>query len=259
MTPDITLDHRDGVLTLTLDRPDKKNALTDPMYEVLANAVERAETDPDVRVLVIRASGDTFCAGNDLQTFRDYGADADPAPIADRAVGRFLHALAVSTTPIVAAVQGKAVGVGMTLLLHCDHLLMAEGSQLMAPFVDLALVPEAGSTTLLAERVGHARAFAMLGLGEPLPAEAAVAAGVANAVVPAADLHAAAQEVAERLAAKPAVSLRATKRLMRDSERLLRQIDAELVVFDERLRSPEAQAMFAAFAAKGESGSRPAS
>ncbi|WP_349827301.1 enoyl-CoA hydratase-related protein [Brevibacterium litoralis] len=250
MTNDISVALDAGVLTVTIDRVEKKNSLTDAMYGVLADAVERGETDDGVRVVVLRAEGDLFSAGNDIGDFatRSERDPDQPAPV--KQVSRFLRALAVSTTPIVAAVQGKAIGVGTTMLLHCDYLVLSEDAQLITPFSNLALVPEAGSSILLTERIGHARAFAMFALGEPLDAQSALEAGVANAVVPAAELHDRAATVAAALAAKPAGSLRATKQLMREPERLLAQIEKESAVFEERLGSAEAKEAFAAFAEK---------
>ncbi|XKH57345.1 enoyl-CoA hydratase/isomerase family protein [Citricoccus nitrophenolicus] len=276
-TQDVVVELQDAILTITLNRPAKKNALTDPMYGLLANAIERAESDPDVRVVLLRAEGDLFSAGNDIADFSRLaeqiaGASADqtapepsgaattesteptgpsgPASVitGQMNVWRFLHALAACTTPIVAAVQGKAVGVGTTMLLHADYVVLGEGAQLITPFVDLALVPEAASTLLLPQRIGHVRAFAMFALAEPLAAEDAVATGLANRVVPAESLQETARQVAGALAAKPAGSLTATKRLMRNAEALAPVIDREIAVFTERLAGPEAREAFAAFA-----------
>lgn len=152
--------------------------------------------------------------------------------------------------PIVAAVQGKAVGVGTTMLLHCDHVVLAPDAQLIAPFVNLALVPEAASTHLLPLRIGHARAFEMFALGEPLDAPTAVAWGIANKVCASEQLRAHARGMAEKIAAKPAGSLSAMKKLMRDAERLVAQMNSEGARFEERLASAEAREAFAAFAEK---------
>ncbi|MGM7669811.1 enoyl-CoA hydratase-related protein [Microbacterium sp. A93] len=280
MSQDIVVELQDAVLTVTLNRPAKKNALTEQMYGTLAGAIERAEDDPQVRVVVLRAEGDLFSAGNDIADFSRLAAQITEqttpptaGQTADQAAGhtpnrtsgtpgegpasgvtgqmavwRFLHALAASTTPIVAAVQGKAVGVGTTMLLHADYVVLAEGATLITPFVDLALVPEAASTVLLPQRIGHARAFGMFALAEPLSAEDAVASGLANRLVPAAELHETAQQVAATLAARPPGSLAATKRLMRDAEGLTAIIDREVAEFAGRLGSPEAREAFAAFA-----------
>ena len=144
-------------------RPDKKNALTNAMYGALADAIEAAETDPSVRVLLIRGEGDMFTAGNDVGEF---AAMATGAFQGERHVGRFLQALAKSSRPLVAAVQGRAVGIGTTMLLHCDLVVLAENALLSTPFVNLALVPEASSSLLMPLRIGYARAYEMFALGE---------------------------------------------------------------------------------------------
>ena len=182
-----------------------------------------------------------------------------PAPFATKSAGngpkernvvRFLRGLANARKPIVAAVQGKAVGVGTTMLLHCDYVLLSEEAQLITPFVNLALVPEAASSYLLPLRIGHARAFEMFALGEPVSASAAVAWGIANKAISNSELRAEARRVAEKIAAKPIGSLTAMKRLMRDAEKLVAQMDCESAIFVERLASAEAKEAFAAFAQK---------
>jgi enoyl-CoA hydratase/carnithine racemase len=165
-------------------------------------------------------------------------------------VHRFLHALAKATVPIVAAVHGKAVGVGTTMLLHCDYVLLAQDAQLITPFVNLALVPEAASSYLMPLCIGHARAFEMFAMGEPLDAQTAVAWGIANRVCNNDQLRAEARRMAERIAAKPAGSLSAMKALMRKAEALVAQMDSESAKFQERLTSAEAREAFAAFAEK---------
>ncbi|MEW1981198.1 enoyl-CoA hydratase-related protein [Citricoccus sp. NPDC079358] len=268
MAQDIAVELHDAVLTVTLNRPAKKNALTEEMYGALADAIVRAETDPQVRVVLLRAEGDLFSAGNDIADFSRLAAriadqtadqtatetsgtpaDGPASGVTEQMkVWRFLRALATSTTPIVAAVQGQAVGVGTTMLLHCDYVILAEGATLITPFVDLALVPEAASTVLLPQRIGHARAFGMFALAEPLTAEDAVAYGLANRVVRAEALHETAQGVAAALAARPPGALAATKRLMRDADGLTAIMDREVAEFTGRLASPEAREAFTAFA-----------
>ncbi|WP_202862329.1 enoyl-CoA hydratase-related protein [Antricoccus suffuscus] len=232
-------------MTLTFDRADKKNAITDTMYGTLADEIAGAEGDPDTLVILLRAEGDTFTAGNDLADFRQSETENVDSP--EKNVRRFLHALTTASKPIVAAVQGKAVGVGATLLLHCDHVVLAEGAALVTPFVGLGLVPEAASSLLLPARIGHVRAFSMFALGEPVPAESALAWGLANSVVPVAELDSAAYAIAARLAAQPAGAVAATKRLMRSPEALQTRIDEESARFYERLKTAEAQEAFAAF------------
>ena len=246
-TPEIRTDLTDGVLIITLARPDKKNALTNEMYGTLADIIERAEHDHNVRVLLVQGDGDMFTAGNDVSEFAAIASGKGPS---ERHVHRFLHALAKATVPIVAAVHGKAVGVGTTMLLHCDYVLLAQDAQLITPFVNLALVPEAASSYLMPLRIGHARAFEMFAMGEPLDAQTAVAWGIANKVCNNDQLRAEARRMAERIAAKPAGSLSAMKALMRKAEALVAQMDSESAKFQERLTSAEAKEAFAAFAEK---------
>lgn len=245
MTEHIKTEVKDGILTITFTRADKKNALTDEMYRVLADSLLSAETDPAVRVIVLRAEGDMFTAGNDLAEF---AAIAAGTAHGERHVSRFLRALAQSTQPLVAAVQGRAVGIGTTMLLHCDFVVLAENALLSTPFVNLALVPEAGSTLLMPMRIGYARAYEMFALGESVDAKTAFGLGLANRVVPLDQLNAEASEVAARLAKLPPGSLATTKRLMRNATMLTEQIAVESECFAERLKTAEAREAFAAFA-----------
>ncbi len=242
MTDHIKVHKADGVLTLIMDRAEKKNALTNAMYGVLADQIEAARTDTTVRVIVIRGEGDMFTAGNDVAEF----ASSTPGSLIN--VGRFIRVIAETETPLIAAVQGRAVGVGTTMLLHCDYVILADDAKLTTPFVNLGLVPEAASSLLLPVRIGHLRAFAMLALGEAVGAHDAVAWGLATAVVPLAELVAAIEAVAARIARQAPGAVKATKRLMRDSATLTAHMDVEGKEFLERLQSPEAREAFAAFA-----------
>ena len=245
MTEHIKIENHDGVLNLTMARPDKKNALTNAMYGALADAILAAETDANVRVILIRGEGDMFSAGNDVGEFAAIAAGAAQG---ERHVSRFLHALAKSSRPLVAAVQGRAVGVGTTMLLHCDLVVLAENALLTTPFVSLALVPEASSSLLMPMRIGYVRAFEMFALGEAVDASSALAWGIANRVVPLEKLDAEAGALAVRLAKQPAGAVSATKRLMRNPEVLLAQIKAESEQFAARLKTIEAREAFTAFA-----------
>lgn len=241
----------DHVLTLTLARPEKRNALTQEMYAALGAALRAADADDDVRCVVVQAEGDTFCAGNDLG---DFAAVGDATTAGDDGLdpvltNPLLTALPHLRTPLVAAVQGPAVGIGTTLLLHCDLVLLADDAVLAAPFVELGLVPEAASSHTLPARIGHPRAFAMFALGQRVTAPEALAWGLANAVVPRAELHARAAELAAQVAARSPDAVQATKALMRDGEALATQIAREAPEFTRRLRSPETQATIAALRA----------
>lgn len=236
----IKIEQNEQILTLTLNRAEKRNALNDAMYGTLAGALETADTDPDVHAVLFGADGENFTAGNDLSDFAK--PDASPAN-----VFRFLRALTNAAKPLVAAVQGKAVGIGTTMLLHCDYTVLAEEAELSTPFVNLGLVPEAGSSLLLPSRIGHARAFAMLALGEPVKAQQALDWGLANKIVPHAALQQTALAVARRLAAQPPEALLITKKLMRPAAQISAQIELENKKFVERLRSAEAREAFSAF------------
>jgi enoyl-CoA hydratase/carnithine racemase len=245
MSEHATTEIADGVMTLTLRRPEKKNALTGGMYDALSDALKRAETDPSVRVVLFQGDGDSFTAGNDLA---DFASQASGESAVDSPAHRFIEAISQASKPLVAAVQGNAVGVGTTMLLHCDLVYLADNARLITPFVNLALVPEAASSWLLPLRIGHARAYAMFALGEPMDAASALACGLANAVVPQDELRKKARDAAITLTKRPAGALKMTKKLMRDHERIAAQMAEEGQLFKERLRTPEAREAFAAFA-----------
>ena len=245
MTQHVLAEKADKILTLTLNRPDKKNALTRAMYQTLATEIANADSDPAVRCILLKANGDMFTAGNDLADFAAVGnSTAAPSP-AD--ANPLLPALAKARTPIVAAVNGRAVGVGVTMLLHCDMVYLSEDASLIAPFVNLALVPEAASSLLMPLRIGHARAFEMFVLGEPVSAEKAVNWGIANRAVPLAQLHEIARGAAVAIAARAPASVVATKLLMRDETLLLARMSQESGHFIRQLKSAEFKEAFTAF------------
>ncbi|MDB5462233.1 MAG: enoyl-CoA hydratase, partial [Phenylobacterium sp.] len=190
MTEHVLSEKSGGVLTLTMNRPEKKNAITRAMYQALGDAIDGAADDRDVRCVLIQANGDSFTAGNDLSEFAAVNSGDTTANQAREGGNPLLTALGRAKTPLVAAVHGRAVGVGVTMLLHCDLVYVAEDALLTTPFVNLALVPEAASSMLLPARIGHARAFAMFVLGEAVDGKTAAAWGIANAAVPAAELRA---------------------------------------------------------------------
>src|SRR5271163_3844793 len=245
MTEHVKTEIAECVMTLTLQRPEKKNALTGAMYDALSSALDKAEGDASVRVVLFQGDGDSFTAGNDLA---DFASQARGDNLVDSPAHRFIETISKANKPLVAAVQGNAVGVGTTMLLHCDLVYLADNARLSTPFVNLALVPEAASSWLLPARIGHVRAYAMFALGEPLDAASALACGLANAVVPVSDLRARAREAAEALTKRPAGSLKHTKALMRDMDKIAAQISREGALFRERLQTGEAREAFAAFA-----------
>ena len=245
MTENLKTEVADGIMTLTISRPEKKNALTGAMYDAMSDGLERAETDSAVKVVLFQGDGDSFTAGNDLA---DFASQARGDNSGDSPAHRFILNLGKAKKPLVAAVQGNAVGIGTTMLLHCDLVYLADNARLSTPFVNLALVPEAASSWLLPARIGHARAYAMFALGEPLDAATAVTCGLANAAVPVAELRKKAMDAAITLTKRPAGSLSLTKKLMRDHERIAAQIAEEGQLFKERLQTPEAREAFTAFA-----------
>ena len=238
---------RDGIARIEINRPDKKNALTAAMYQAMADAINAAEADAKVRVTLIHGKADLFTAGNDLQDFLD-----NPPRDDDRPVFQFLYGISRAQKPIVAAVAGAAVGIGTTMLLHCDLVYAAPNSRLQLPFVNLGLVPEAASSLLLPALVGYQRAAELLLLGEPFSAQKAQEIGLVTEVVPEDRLFDTALAQARKLAAKPAASLRLTKQLMKQGQldAVAQRIKLESDHFGKRLASPEAKEAFSAFLEK---------
>ena len=240
---------RDGpVLTVSLERPAKRNAFTGAMYGALADALGELAGDAALRCLVVRAEGGTFSAGNDLNDFLAQGELSESSPVV-----RVLRALAAADKPILAAVDGAAVGIGTTLLLHCDLVYATPEARFAVPFVPLGLVPEAASSRLLVELLGHRRAMAMFLLGETLDAEAALRAGLVNELVPAEGLDARVGEAARRVAALPEGAVRATRALCRAAPASIDEtVSRENARFAERLAAPDTRAAIeAALAARG--------
>jgi enoyl-CoA hydratase/carnithine racemase len=244
MSEHIKITRQDGVLEIIFARPEKKNALSNAMYRAATDALEGAQSDATVRVVLLSSEGDAFTSGNDLTDFA--GAAAGKGE--ELQAGRFIRVLASAEKPLIAAVPGLAVGVGTTMLLHCDLVFIADDAKLTAPFVNLALVPEAASSLLLTARIGHARAFAMFAMGEALSGVEAFHLGIANKALPKAEVIPAARAAARLLAEKPLGAAIATKRLMRESEAILARMARETKVFGERLQSAEAREAFSAFA-----------
>ena len=240
--PEIDVRRLGGVLHLVLDRPAKKNALTRAMYAALADALDAAASDDAVRTVVLSGAGGVFTAGNDLGDFL-----LDPPTGPESPVFRFLRAASTFPKPLVAAVDGPAVGIGTTVLLHCDLAYAAPDARFRMPFVDLGLVPEAASSLLLPRVAGPMRAANWLLFGETFSAADALAAGLVTEVV--ANPTARALDRAHTLAAKPPQAVRLTKQLLRraDAAAVQETILAEGALFTERLASPEAQEAFTAF------------
>ncbi|NWK94178.1 enoyl-CoA hydratase [Sphingobium lactosutens] len=230
-----------GVIEIHIDRPDKKNALTADMYRAMTAALADASARAEIGAVLIAGRGDAFCAGNDLKDFM-------AGPEGGAAAFDFIRAIATFDKPIVAAVQGLAVGVGTTMLFHCDLVYAAPDARFVMPFVNLGIVPEAGSSLLAPAIMGHAKAAALLLLGEPMDAASADRAGLVTAIVPIDGLIDHARAKAAALMVKPPQALAATRRLMKGDTTLLNaRIEEEARLFRETLASPEAQEAFAAF------------
>jgi enoyl-CoA hydratase/carnithine racemase len=243
---DIETTVADGVLEFVLNRPAKKNALTEAMYVALIEGLARAEEDGSVGAVLIRAEGGVFSAGNDIGDFVSAVQKGHGLAGAD-----FVRKLATFPKPMVAAAEGLAVGVGTTLLLHCDLVYATPGTRFSLPFVDLGLPPEAASSLLLPRRVGMARASAWLLLAEPFDAQEAKEAGFINAVIGSDELVAVARDKAKKLAAKPRAALLESRRLLRgDPAEISARMEEEFQSFLAALHAPQTQAAFAAFLAK---------
>lgn len=238
---------REGyVQVLRISRPEKKNALTADMYAALADAIAGAEADRDIRAIVLFGSQGTFCAGNDIGDFL-----SNPPRDADAPVVRYLIALARSTVPLLAGVDGDAVGIGTTTLLHCDLVMVTARARLRLPFVTLGLVPEAGSTLLLPRIMGHAHAAELIMLADPFDGARAVDLGIANHVVAPEALEDTVMDLARRIAGQPPAAMRETKRLLKgDTAALEAQVMEEVRVFTGQLTSAEAREAFMAFMEK---------
>jgi enoyl-CoA hydratase/carnithine racemase len=248
---DIVTERLGNILSVQLNRPSKRNAITTEMYVTLADVLEAAAKDDQVRVVLCHAAGESFSAGNDLQNFLEH-----PPALFGSPQTRLIHALMDFGKPLVAAVQGVALGVGTTLLTHCDFVYAAESAQFQLPFIHLGVVPEFGSSYLLPLRSGHLRASELFLLGRPFPAREAAEIGLVTEVVPDAKLLAAAMETAQALASKSAAAVRDTKRLLKNlsRRRLEEAVRLELESFADRVHSDEAKEAFRDFLTKHPSG-----
>jgi enoyl-CoA hydratase/carnithine racemase len=245
---DIEISRADCVQILRLTRPAKKNALTAAMYAALVEALVAGDSDSQVAVHVILGLDGVFSAGNDL---RDFLGVSDGAEGLGQEVLRFIRMLPLVGKPLIAGVDGPAIGIGTTLLLHCDLVYASDRAQFSTPFLALGLVPEAASSLLMPQRMGYARAFDMLVMGSVFSADEAKAAGLVNAVVAPQDLEAKVLDAARRLAEKPQEALASARRLLRgDVAAILKCMDDEAEAFKQRLASPEARGAIAAFLSK---------
>jgi enoyl-CoA hydratase/carnithine racemase len=246
MSEHVEISREGAVQILRLNRPEKKNALTAAMYAALAGALDSANANDEVAVTVIFGLPGIFCAGNDIA---DFLAASQGGAILHGF--EFLKALVECDKPLIAAVDGPAVGIGTTLMFHCDMVFASPRAVLQTPFVDLGLVPEAGSSLLGPRVLGHARAFELLVMGAPWSAEKAREAGLVNAIVPPEELESVALQAAEALAKKPREGVRLARRLLHgDPAALKSRIKEEGALFLERIKSDEAAAAFAAFLKK---------
>ena len=245
MSAHINVTDEDGVRIVRINRPDKKNALSSDMYEAMAAALTNAKLSPDIRCVMFAGVPGAFCAGNDLDEFRQAAESGEGL---SNSVLRFLYALTSCEKPLVAAVNGLAIGIGTPMLLHCDYVVASREARFVTPFVNLSLVPEAASSLLAPRLMGPRHAFALLVMGEPLDAQGAMSAGLVNAIADSADVDQRALDAARKIAKLPPDAVLASRRLMRGTaEDIITRIDTEADFFRERLQSPEAQAAFAAF------------
>ena len=243
MTDLVSVTDDGPVRTIRMNRPEKKNALTMVMYDAMAEGIETAPA-ANIRCILIGGAPTVFCAGNDIGDFLQAAMGGGlGAPIL-----RFLHALARCETPLVAAVQGNAVGVGTTMLMHCDHVVASAEAKFSTPFVSLGLVPEAASSLIAPRLMGHSRAFSLLVMGKPLNAPEAKDAGIIHTIAAPDVVEAEAMKAAQHIAALPPQAVMASRRLMRGTvDEIDARIDLEADEFKRRLQSAEAQAAFTAF------------
>lgn len=236
-----------GVMTITFNRLDKKNSITASMYAAMADALQQAAASDAVRVVLFQGHETIFSAGNDIADFLNNPPAGDGSP-----VFRFLHGIATFPKPVIAAVSGPAVGIGTTMLFHCDLVYAGDNAAFSMPFVNLGLCPEAASSLLVPQMMGYHRAAEALLMGEPFMAEAALEVGLVNRIVPPTEVNALARAQARKLAAKPVTALVETKRLMKKGQaaQVAQQMTEEGASFGRMLREPAAREAFGAFMEK---------
>ncbi len=245
MSEHVQVERRGPLLSVTLARPERRNAITIAMYAALADAVEQASGDASIRIVTFRGEGQDFAAGNDLADFLQVRPGGDDEIV----VWRFLRALGLCETPLIAAVHGNCVGIGTTMLLHCDLVIAEEGTRFSLPFVDLGLVPEAASSLLLPRMAGRRLAARYLLLAEPFGVDEALAVGLVSHRVTTDGLDDRVSEIVDQLLAKPPEALRETQRLLRHGarEEIMERMLLESAIFAERLKSPEVKEAITAF------------
>jgi len=247
MTGHLIVSNEGATRVITLRRPEKKNAITQDMYRAMSEAIDTAQNNPAIRCLIITGGSGVFTAGNDLEDFLNDSTSSDTPRSANNAT-KFLYSLAHNVKPIIAAVDGVAIGIGTTMLFHCDYVLASTTATFATPFIHLGLVPEGASSLLMPRTMGHQRAFAMLVMGRTVGAEDALLAGFVNVVVSPGHTEAEAKKVAREICKLPAEAVAISRKLIRlPPEDMTRRIDQEGHLFGERMRSKEAVAAFKAF------------
>lgn len=246
MSDDVIITRDGHILDIRFNRPDKKNALTLKMYSAMTEALAAAEKDLDVRVVLFHGAGGNYTSGNDVNDFLSKPPIDESAPAL-----QFISAIARATVPIVAAIEGVSVGVGTTMLLHCDYVLVTEDARLQFPFINLALLPEAGSTRLLPRLLGYTRAAELTLLAEEFSGARAVELGIASKTVKSGNIHEEAKTIADKFATKPPKAVRMAKRMLKGEQARMDAIIAEEArIFGQQLTSPEAREAFSAFIEK---------
>jgi enoyl-CoA hydratase/carnithine racemase len=248
MAEQVVITDEGPIRTIRMNRPEKKNALTAAMYDAMAEGVETASGSSPIRCVLVCGAPGAFSAGNDLGDFMKAATGGEGL---GNSVMRFLYSLARAERPLVAAVTGVAVGIGTTMMLHCDYAVAASDARFSTPFVALGLVPEAASSLIAPRVMGHRRAFELLVMGKPLSGEEARAAGLVNQVAPADQVEAEAMKAAQQIAALPPEGVAISRRLMKGTpDEIVQRMDEESSAFRQRLASAEAREAFAAFFAR---------
>jgi enoyl-CoA hydratase/carnithine racemase len=250
MTEHLIVIDENTMRVIKMRRPEKKNAITQEMYRRMSDAIDTAQNNPEIRCIIITGGSGVFTAGNDLEEFLQESTAGNDGPRASNAV-KFLYSLAHNAKPIIAAVDGVAIGIGTTMLFHCDYVLASTAATFATPFIHLGLVPEGASSLLMPRAMGHQRAFAALVMGRTMSAEEAQIAGFVNAVVSPGHTEGEARKVAREICHLPAEAVAMSRKLLKlPPEDLTRRIDQESHLFGERMRSKEAIAAFKAFFAR---------